>query len=64
MLSDRIGSMLLHVWVTEWFLWGEKREMYPPFLMQPQFTDLAVVGFSVYTVLPEEVEELAYCVGL
>lgn len=59
MLSDRIESMVLHVWVTEWFLWGE---MSPPFLMQPQFTDLGVV--AVYTVLPEEVEELAYCVGL
>lgn len=43
---------------------NEKREMSSPFLIQPQFIDLGVVGFSVYTVFPEEVEELAYCIGL
>lgn len=42
----------------------ESREMSPLFLMQPKFSDLGVVGFSVYTILSEKVEELAYCIGL
>lgn len=38
--------------------------MSPSFLTQSRLTDLGVVGFSVDTVFPEKVEELAYCLGL